>query len=1408
MKASLHRTLIGRVSQWLWILSASTLGALILFGLLAWIALHFEVPTQRVIPHLPGVQVVGAKGGLLHEFSAEQITIELPRQSYVRLKQVKLNGLTVFLDPAAEWFFGLAADELSAGNVDIVWNPNPKPTPSVAPRDLRLPLSIDVARVRVGVGTSALWGEAPLRELDGRVQLLQRKHEITLKSLSYERWSGRGHGVMQTMGKLQLDAQLVAVGQYQNAESTHALEANVVASGSLRELNLAANLSAKTEAGTQSMTAHSKLTLWEAWPLRALTVNARDFDLASANVKWPKTRVTGKAAFSAVKGQMQSEVALTNAMPGPWSHGRIPVRSLRGTTRFGFDGTQSDWLAKFVDGVVDVDARMFGPEGARAELKGQWGRRDGEAAGRENQITVSLWSTSLRELDQRAPGLTLSGQVAAQALGESGEAKRWDERKWRIHADLSGTYQKAKAQVVAELPVAASLAAVWQRGDVALSNLSLSSGPARAEAEGDVAYGAELNFWQTRLRMQFTAFDPKVWLPWPEKWLGENSLQGAVDVDLASNWKTRARIQLKDSKLTGVRVAGDVAWDAPREVMSWQTDLDVGGNRLIADGKLPWRVGADGRPHLAGSQAWQAQLDGRHLEALGPMLEAFGVSGIQGHVQARASYAGESRRFQTLGQFEASHVKFLLGQQRTPYSVSESIGSWDIATTQPSSTTRVDIKLANLLAAQVKLDAAALRGSGHAAQHAVELVASGGLLPKAGQSGGDRMPTVQLDARMTGGVAGSLGNMLGWHGTFEALRITQPDSSHRTWLNAQPFAVVWQPLPDGYQWGIKQANLDVLSVPMRLTDFSWASQSKGEGGLSGALNIPAFSLAKLLRQWQPQTGWGGDLMLAGRVHVEHSSSNPWQVKASVEKVSGDLTLSDETIEGNATQFLGIDRSKLELNASHGLWVFTQHFEGQVLGKLLGRQSVQASSPTGLPIATDPISGAWDIHVENLRPWAAWVPPGWRLNGRVTAHAELAGTLGSPQYQGSVLGQSLQLSNALMGVNLTDGRMTLALQGAKATLDEFVASGGHQGGIVRARGHAVLDGVPQMEVQIEADRFALLQRIDRRLLVSGQATAAMGESDIDVKGKFRVDEGLFDLSRSDAPTIGEDVNVLNGPGSKVGEEDSEGNGRGSQRKVQASVEIALGDNLHLKGRGLDTDLTGAVKFTTPNNRPTLNGTIRTVNGTYAAYGQKLQIERGAIAFTGLIENPRLDILAIRAQSPMSSAAFSDSQSSDVSAIRSTSSVAEGTVVKVGVAIAGTAQNPRVTLYSEPAMSETEKLSWLVLGRAPSGLGGADIGLLQSAAVALLSGEGPSTTDNIMGRLGLDELSVRQSDGTVRETVVNVGKQLSRRWYVGYERNINATSGNWQLIYRLAQRFTLRAQTGIDNAVDLIWSWRWD
>ena len=82
-----------------------------------------------------------------------------------------------------------------------------------------------------------------------------------------------------------------------------------------------------------------------------------------------------------------------------------------------------------------------------------------------------------------------------------------------------------------------------------------------------------------------------------------------------------------------------------------------------------------------------------------------------------------------------------------------------------------------------------------------------------------------------------------------------------------------------------------------------------------------------------------------------------------------------------------------------------------------------------------------------------------------------------------------------------------------------------------------------------------------------------------------------------------------------------------------------------------------------------------------------------------------------------------------------------------------------------------------------------------------------TDRLTKAIGLDEVSVHQGEGDVKDTIVSLGKQISKRWYVGYERGLNATTGSWQLIYRIAQRVTVRAEAGGDNAIDLNWTLRW-
>ena len=205
---------------------------------------------------------------------------------------------------------------------------------------------------------------------------------------------------------------------------------------------------------------------------------------------------------------------------------------------------------------------------------------------------------------------------------------------------------------------------------------------------------------------------------------------------------------------------------------------------------------------------------------------------------------------------------------------------------------------------------------------------------------------------------------------------------------------------------------------------------------------------------------------------------------------------------------------------------------------------------------------------------------------------------------------------------------------------------------------------------------------------------------------------------------------------------------------------------MRGRGLDAGLRGELRLTSPSGRLAVNGTLRAVDGTYQAYGQKLDIERGVLSFAGPVENPRLDIEATRPNLD----------------------------VRVGVAVTGTALNPRIRLFSEPELSDLDKLSWLVLGRASETTGGADTALLQQAALALLSGEGPGVTDRLIQSIGLDEISVRQTQGAAKDTIVTLGKQISKRWYVGYERGLESTVGTWQLIYRVAQRITVRAAGG--------------
>ncbi|MBC7942205.1 MAG: translocation/assembly module TamB domain-containing protein, partial [Chitinophagaceae bacterium] len=313
----------------------------------------------------------------------------------------------------------------------------------------------------------------------------------------------------------------------------------------------------------------------------------------------------------------------------------------------------------------------------------------------------------------------------------------------------------------------------------------------------------------------------------------------------------------------------------------------------------------------------------------------------------------------------------------------------------------------------------------------------------------------------------------------------------------------------------------------------------------------------------------------------------------------------------------------------------------------------------------------------------------------------------------------------------------------------------------------------------AERFRALDRVDRRIAVSGSADLALQGQRIRIGGRFEVEDGLIDVTQADAPKNDPDVIVVNRAGVRPTPEES------TALLAQADVRLTvdLGRRLRLRGGGLDTLLSGQLRVTTQlPGELQVAGVIRTVDGTFAAYGQNLSIERGELTFTGDVANPRLDVLAVRPDL--------DTQ-------------------RVGVIVSGLAVNPRVRLYSEPDLAEFDTLAWLVLGREPGGLGRDDTALLQRAALALLAGDKGNSGPGLVQRLGLDQLSFSAgADGNFSEGIVSLGKQISKRLYVGYEHALATAGGTWQLIYRAAGRFTLRLQAGQDQSLDGLWTWRWE
>ena len=425
---------------------------------------------------------------------------------------------------------------------------------------------------------------------------------------------------------------------------------------------------------------------------------------------------------------------------------------------------------------------------------------------------------------------------------------------------------------------------------------------------------------------------------------------------------------------------------------------------------------------------------------------------------------------------------------------------------------------------------------------------------------------------------------------------------------------------------------------------------------------------------------------------------------------------------------------------------------------------------------------------------AWVSPligqpGLELDGALNLAVNGAGTVGAPTLNGTVNGDNLSARWPDQGIRLQRGQLRAVLAGDQLQLQRLTLEG--TSGRATADGNIrFANGEATMNLRLVADKLAALSRPDRTLILSGQASVVRDASRFAVEGKFKADRALIELAPVDRPTISDDVIVL-GRGTAAADKAAP-----KAKAVPLTIDLAadLGDDFHLRGMGADAYLAGAVQVRMVGDKPPrITGSVRTVSGTYAAYGQRLSIERGVVSFNGAYDNPSIDILAVRK--------------------RPDGDQLSETNVEAGVQVRGTALAPVAKLVSTPNVQDSEKLSWLVLGHGMEGTTGNEADVLSAAAGALLGGKGGTggIQSKIANSLGLDELGVRQGQGQatgLENTVVTVGKRISSRLYLGFEQGAGTASSLVRLRYKINPRITLQLQTGTNTALDVLYSWAFD
>ncbi len=897
---------------------------------------------------------------------------------------------------------------------------------------------------------------------------------------------------------------------------------------------------------------------------------------------------------------------------------------------------------------------------------------------------------------------------------------------------------------------------------VVAETLQLSAGDARLDASGQLALQGDRRFeWHGLLKN----FDPSRFARLPAAHINATvTAQGQLQPALA----LLGRFQLRDSRLGEQPLAGQGEIDlAGERLRKADIDLSAAGNRLTLQGAF----GAPGDRLL--------------LRVAAPRLAPFGIDGdLDGQLLLAGSRQSPeidaNLRASRLALAKVGTIRGLDGQLRLGKGERGALSG--------------QLSLASLARpdGSLLLQAVALTADGQRNRHRLR---GSGLLAER------RAINLRLEGALLDSAAGPT-----WRGTLNELSVASR-------LGRQdPLFRLLAPVPLQLAAGRIELRAGEALVGGGRLKFAHLRQEGGLWQTAGTLRaLPLLPLLnefpRLAETLNGVRSPGEELLLSGDWDLATSGSRRSPSgKLHVWREKGDLQINGLV--------LGMSEADLALQTANGRLDGHLNLRGERFGVIEGRLNASGSSDR-LIAPQAPWRGQLHIDVADLGWLGPLLGPVWQFSGRLAGDVQLGGTPAQARLSGELRGSELAVRKLDQGLRLERGQMWLQLAGEPAgevrlllkQLDfESVLQGMprplrvlpaidlpallDKPGRLQASGElrpGQTDGV----LNIKADRLGAWQRPDQWLLVSGDLQVKLGENLLKTLGKLQVDAAYWEMQDKATPRLSDDVHIKQVSSEKPSS---------AARLLAFDVDLELGRFFLFHGLGVDSRLAGGLKIRSEGaGLPRATGTIRTVGGRYDAYGQQLEIKRGILNFNGQIDNPGLNIRAVRSNLP----------------------------VEPGVEVSGSVRKPVVRLVSDPEMPDGEKLSWLILGHPSEQQGGNESAVLLAAAQSLLGGQEGGPLKSIQRELGIDEFAIvsgtvggsgrRQTsriaggtvmpvDDTTSGQIVNIGKRLSSNMQISYEQALTGAGSVVKLTVNLSRNLSLTGRAGTENALDLLWNYR--